>query len=128
MIVRAAFATSDGKYVDRHFGAAERFDIYEINTETDDYERVDVRLVEKACLDHKHHDERMDAVTGTIEDCHAVFAELSGNGARAVLESKNIQPIDIDRPIMAVVENILYGKVKLIDKRYTELPKKRKNT
>ncbi len=128
MIVRAAFATSDGKYVDRHFGAAERFDIYEINTETDDYERVDVRLVEKACLDHKHHDERMDAVTGTIEDCHAVFAELSGNGARAVLESKNIQPIDIDRPIMAVVENILYGKVKLIDKRYTEFPKKRKNT
>ena len=53
MIVRAAFATSDGKYVDRHFGAAERFDIYEINTETQDYERVDVRLVEKACLDHK---------------------------------------------------------------------------
>ena len=127
MVVRAAFATSDGKYVDRHFGAAERFDIYEINTDDGRAERVDVRLVEKACMDHRHHDERMDEVTGTIEDCHAVFAEISGGGARAVLESKNIQPIDIDRPIADIIDNLLYGRIKLIDKRYTEINKKRKN-
>ena len=127
MVIRAAFASSDGKYVDRHFGAAERFDIYEINTDEGRSERVDVRLVEKACMDHKHHDERMDEVTGTIEDCHAVFAEVSGSGARAVLESKNIQPIDIDRPIADIIDNLLYGRIKLIDKRYTEINKKRKN-
>ncbi|MBE5889964.1 MAG: radical SAM protein [Lachnospiraceae bacterium] len=127
MIIRVAFATSDGKSVDRHFGAAERFDIYEINTEKQEYERVEIRSVEKACLNHKHHAERMDAVAGAIEDCHAVFAELSGAGARTVLESKNIQAIDIDRPISQVIENLLYGKIKLIDKRYTELPKKRQS-
>ena len=127
MIIRTAFATSDGQNVDRHFGAAERFDIYEINTEAEDYRRVEIRQVERACLDHKHHDERMDAVTETIEDCHAVFAECSGNGARTVLERKQVQAIDVDRPVITILQNILYGKVKLIDKRYTEVEKPRKN-
>ena len=121
MIIRTAFATSDGVSVDRHFGAAERFDIYEINTEEDDYKRVEIRQVERACLDHKHHDERMDAVTETIDDCHAVFAECSGNGARTVLERKRVQAIDVDRPVIMVLDNILHGKVKLIDSRYTEV-------
>ncbi len=127
MIIRTAFATSDGKNVDRHFGAAERFDIYEINTESEDYKRVEIREVERACLEHKHHDERMDAVTDTIEDCHAVFAECSGTGARTVLERKHVQAIDVDRPVIEIIQNILYGRVKLIDSRYTETEKKRKN-
>lgn len=128
MIIRIAFATSDGKAIDRHFGAAERFDIYEINTEKQEHERVEIRAVEKAALNNKHHAERMDAVASAIEDCHAVFSEQSGAGARTVLESKNIQAIDIDRPISQVIENLLYGKVKLIDKRYTELPKERRSS
>ena len=127
MIIRAAFATSDGTNVDRHFGAAQRFDIYEIDTQSEDYKRVDIREVEKACLSHKHDDERMDEVTDTIADCHAVFAECSGNGARTVLERKQIQPIDVDRPVITILQNILYGRVKLIDKRYTETQKQRRN-
>lgn len=127
MIIRTAFATSDGLNVDRHFGAAERFDIYEINTESEDYSRIEIRKVERACLEHTHHDERMDAVTDTIEDCHAVFAECSGNGARTVLEKKHVQAIDVDRPVVTILDNILHGRVKLIDSRYTELEKKRKN-
>ena len=35
MILRTAFATSDGINVDRHFGASKRFDIYEIKTDID---------------------------------------------------------------------------------------------
>ncbi len=127
MIIRTAFATSDGLNVDRHFGAAERFDIYEIDTENDDYSRIEIRKVGRACLDHTHHDERMDAVTEIIDDCHAVFAECSGTGARTVLERKHVQVIDVDRPVGAILENILYGRVKLIDSRYMELEKKRKN-
>ncbi len=127
MIIRTAFATSDGLNVDRHFGAAERFDIYEINTESEDFKRIEIRQVERACLDHKHHDERIDAVTETIEDCHAVFAECSGTGARTVLERKQIQAIDVDRPVVTILDNILHGKVKLIDSRYTENEKIRKN-
>ena len=127
MIVRTAFATSDGKAVDRHFGAAERFDIYEINTDTSEYRRIDVRQVEKACVAHKHNDQRMDIVTETIADCHAVFAECSGNGARAALERKQVQAIDVDRPVETIIQNILYGKVKLIDKRYVEQRKQRRN-
>ena len=86
MIIRTAFATSDGQNIDRHFGAADRFDIYEINTDKEDYKRVDVREVDKACLNHEHHDERMEAVTEEISDCHAVFEVR--NRARTVLERR----------------------------------------
>lgn len=128
MIIRTAFATSDGQNIDRHFGAADRFDIYEINTDKEDYKRVDVREVDKACLNHEHHDERMEAVTEEISDCHAVFAECSGTGARTVLERRRVQAIDVERPINVVIQNILYGKVKLIDSRYLEQEKQRRGT
>lgn len=33
-MIRAAFATGDGININRHFGVADRFDIYEIDTES----------------------------------------------------------------------------------------------
>ncbi|MBO4347122.1 MAG: radical SAM protein [Lachnospiraceae bacterium] len=128
MILRTAFATSDGINVDRHFGASKRFDIYEINTESNIYKRIDIRNVENACLDHNHDDKRIEAVVEKIADCNYVFAELSGNRARQVLENRKIQPVDVDRTIKEVIDNILFGKVKLIDKRYAETEKKRLNS
>ena len=128
MILRTAFATSDGINIDRHFGASKRFDIYEINTESQLYKRIDIRNVENACLNHNHDDKRMETVVEAISDCNYVFAELSGNMARNVLEKNNIQPVDVDRTIKEVIDNILYGKVKLIDQRYAEVEKKRNNS
>ena len=124
MILRTAFATSDGIEVDRHFGASKRFDIYEINTESNIYKRIDIRTVENACLNHNHDDKRIEAVVETIADCNYVFAELSGTRARIELEKKNIQAVDVERPIKDILDNILFGKVKLIDKRYAEIEKK----
>ena len=128
MILRTAFATSDGIEVDRHFGASKRFDIYEINTESNIYKRIDIRTVENACLNHNHDDKRIEAVVETIADCNYVFAELSGTRARIELEKKNIQAVDVERPIKDILDNILFGKVKLIDKRYAEIEKKRLNS
>ena len=125
MIIRVAFATSDGINIDRHFGAAEKFDIYEIDTKKDEYIKVDTRRVDRACLDHEHHDERMEAVTNSISDSHAVFSVCSGMGAKAALDRKQVQPIDVDRPIAVVLDNILHGRIKLIDSRYIENEKKR---
>lgn len=126
MIIRAAFATSDGYLVDRHFGAAERFDIYELDTETEEYARIDIRKVDRACELHRHNDERMTNVTERISDCHAVFAECSGQGARIALEKKYVQAIDVERPVAVILQNILYGRIKLIDGRYLEHEKIRK--
>lgn len=128
MILRIAFATSDGINIDRHFGASKRFDIYEINTESNVYKRTDIRNVENACFNHSHDDKRMQTVVETISDCNYVFAQLSGNMARMVLEKNNIQPVDVDRTIKEVIDNILFGKVKLIDKRYADVEKKRINS
>ncbi len=118
MIVRTAFATSDGINIDRHFGASERFDIYETDTEGKTSGRVEIRRIERACDHHRHNHERMEAVAGILADCHAVFCEMSGPGARVTLDKNNVQVIDVEQTIENVLDNILYGRIKLIDQRY----------
>ena len=55
--IRIAFATGDGISINRHFGAAERFDIYEVvYGKARARELVDRRTTAKACEGHQHHD------------------------------------------------------------------------
>lgn len=117
MIIKTAFASSNGLDIDRHFGAADRFDIYEVNTEDKTFRQIETRDVDKACLNHEHHDVRMENVANRLIDCHVVFAECSGPGAKSILNSKGIQIVDVERQIDEVIDNILYGRVKLIDER-----------
>ncbi|MBE5859603.1 MAG: radical SAM protein [Butyrivibrio sp.] len=128
MKIRAAFATSTGFSIDRHFGAADRFDIYEIDREQKTFEKIDTRLVERACLEHKHNEERMSAVAGTIDDCNAVFAECIGGGARNVLEKLGIEPIEMDYSVMKVLSALVKSTISIVDPRYLEQDKKRKET
>ena len=128
MKTRVAFATSMGFCVDRHFGAAERFDIYEVDTEAQEYEKVDIRLVDKACLEHRHHTDRMQKVADTIADCNAVFAECIGGGAREVLAQYQIEPIEMEQSVPKVLQAMLKSKVSIIDPRFLEKEKERIKT
>ncbi len=128
MRIRAAFATSIGFKVDRHFGAADRFDIYEVDTETQAYEKVDMRLVDRACLEHKHNDGRMRQVAETISDCNVVFAECIGGGAREVLLKYDVEPIEMEQSVLKILQAMLKSKVAIVDPRFLEKEKERKKT
>lgn len=123
MFIRAAFATSDGINIDRHFGAAERFDIYEIDDEKKTAVRTDSRQVMRACQEHMHDSGRMSEAVKTVCDCNAVFAACSGERAKEALALKNVQAIDLELPIAAVTERLLNSRVKLVDRRFTEIIK-----
>ena len=45
-MIRAAFATGDGININRHFGIADRFDIYEIDLEKKTHELVVTRRID----------------------------------------------------------------------------------
>lgn len=107
MFIRAAFATSSGTKVDRHFGATSRFDIYEVDTEVHKITFVATREVDKACLNHEHHDERMNRVVETINDSHVVYAEAIGPGAYSVLEKNMIQAVEAEENIPELLNRLL---------------------
>ena len=60
-MIRAAFATGDGININRHFGIADRFDIYEIDIENNEQfvipkpmiqERLEEILIEFGLMDN----------------------------------------------------------------------------
>ncbi|MBQ2503226.1 MAG: radical SAM protein [Lachnospiraceae bacterium] len=109
--IRIAFATGDGISINRHFGAAERFDIYEVvYGKARARELVDRRTTAKACEGHQHHDVRMHNVVGLISDCNVVYAEMVGPGAREVLSEAGIAVVETDATIMQILIELSHGK------------------
>lgn len=90
--VKIAFATSDRRAVDQHFGAAEAFAIYEVG-------ETETRLVEVAefietAMDG--HDGKLAAKVELLGDCAAVYCNAAGASAIQQLLAKSIQPMRVD--------------------------------
>lgn len=115
MVIRAAFATSDGKETDRHFGAAERFDIYEIHEETKKIRYIETRQVTSACQKHSHNAASMEEVLRAVNDCHVVFAACAGERAKEALAERQVQVIELEYPVETVLDRLINAKVKLVD-------------
>jgi nitrogen fixation protein NifX len=103
MTVRIAFASSDRRAVNQHFGAAEAFVIYELG------ER-ETRLVEVAefietAMDG--HEGKLAAKVELLGDCAAVYCNAVGASAIQQLLAKSIQPMRVDEGTL--IEELLLG-------------------
>jgi len=94
MSVKIAFASSDRRQVDQHFGAAESFAIYELSDD-------DARLVEVA--EFTDTDTAMDGHEGKLagkidllQDCAAVYCNAVGASAIKQLLARGIQPLKVE--------------------------------
>lgn len=92
MSVKIAFATSDRRAVNQHFGAAEAFAIYELDENS-------IRLVEVAefietAMDG--HEGKLAAKIELLLDCAAVYCNAAGASAIQQLLAKGIQPMRVD--------------------------------
>ncbi len=103
MTVKIAFATSDRKQVDQHFGAAEAFAIFELSPD-------DARLVEVA--EFSDDDTAMDGHEGKLagkiallDGCAAVYCNAVGASAVKQLLAAGIQPMKVEEgePIDALL-------------------------
>jgi len=103
MTVKIAFATSDRRAVNQHFGAAESFAIYEVG-------EAETRLVEVAefietAMDG--HEGKLAAKVDLLGDCAAVYCNAVGASAIQQLLARGIQPMRVDEGTL--IDELLLG-------------------
>lgn len=113
MAYKIAFASSDGKVVNQHFGRARQFLIVEI--ENKEYKYVETRINEPACQDFQHTEDAMNNTIELISDCKAVFVARIGQGALAQVEARGIKGIEAPYFIEDILKKVLNSKVNIID-------------
>ncbi len=124
-MIRAAFATGDGININRHFGVADRFDIYEIDTEAKKYELVDTRRIDSYGVSLQHDDSLIERLADAVDDCNIVFSAKSGLHAKQALDAKLIQSVDVEREVTFVLDRVINSKVSILAPKYKD-EKKRK--
>ncbi len=103
MTVKIAFATSDRRVVDQHFGAAEAFAIYEL----DENEAQLVEVAEFTETEMDGHEGKLAAKVELLGDCAAVYCNAAGASAIQQLLAKGIQPMRVDEG--SPVDELLSG-------------------
>lgn len=119
-MIRAAFATGDGININRHFGVAERFDIYEIDIEAKTYKLVDVRRIDSLGVSLQHDDSLISRLADAVEDCNVVFSAKSGEHARIALYEKKVQSTDIEREVKFVLDKLINSRISILAPEYKE--------
>lgn len=89
--VKVAFASTDMKQVNQHFGAAEAFAIYAV-----DMERTElVEVVQFGELLMDGNEDKLVAKIAALDGCIAVYTQAVGASAVGQLKSQGIQPVKV---------------------------------
>ncbi len=89
--IRVAFASSDLKKVDQHFGSAERFVLYDVIPE----EHAMHQVFEFGSLDQDGNERKLLEKFVALDGCVAVYCLAVGPSAVRQLMGLNIQPIKV---------------------------------
>ncbi len=88
MSYRVAVASSDGKYINEHFGRASQFLIF--NVADDQFEFYELRNNDPPCFGEGHNEDKMSRTVELLADCKAVLVSQIGPGAVQALSFKGI--------------------------------------
>ena len=106
MKTRVAVASSDGKYVNQHFGRATQFLIFEMGHDQDredndnpmdpgdhcEYRFIELRRNEPSCPGEDLEENKHLHVVRLLQDCQAVLVSRIGTGAMEILQENGIEP------------------------------------
>lgn len=103
--MKVAFATTDGKSVNEHFGRAGMFVIYELNTSG--YSLIENRrfsdgrdsAVEATKGSGRAHEELLDNKVARLSDCRIIYLTEIGGPSAARLARKGIMPVKVKEPV-----------------------------
>jgi nitrogen fixation protein NifX len=91
--IKVAFASTDMKVVNQHFGSAESFAIYAI-----DMEHIQLLEVNQfGQLIQDGDEDKLVAKLNVLEGCAAVYSQAVGASAVAQLTSRGIQPVKVSQ-------------------------------
>jgi nitrogen fixation protein NifX len=103
--VKIAFASSDRRVVDQHFGAAEAFCIYQLAE--DDARLVEVAEFHDSDVAMDGHEGKLAGKIALLEGCAAVYCNAVGASAIKQLLAAGIQPMKV--PEGMAVDELLCG-------------------
>ena len=110
MSYKVAVASSDGKVVNRHFGHARQFLVFNIK-DNDEFEFIELRENTPPCAGQEHHDDKLAKAVELVADCRAVLVSQIGPGAADALTARGIRQYVLPDFIGdAIKQLILSGK------------------
>ncbi len=99
--VRLAFASSDRKRVDQHFGSARALAIYAVSEQ----QATLLEFAQFGDLEQDGHEDKLAAKLALVRDCAAVYCQAIGGSAIRQLLAAGVQPIRAEED--ASVERLL---------------------
>ncbi len=109
MTIRVAVGSNDGKYVNQHFGHAQKFLIFDINGK-EDYEYVETRNNIPSCNEGDHTTGSLESTLNILKDVDIVLVSQIGPGASQYLLNNGIQPFImpgfIDEELNKIAKNL----------------------
>lgn len=120
--MKIAFATTDGKNIDEHFGRAGMFAVYEITDKGHSF--VELRKfadgMDASVADTRDkgplHDSAVQAKVDRLADCTLIYLTEIGGPSAARLVKKGIMPMKLKEPVS--IESAL----KQLDEMITKSP------
>lgn len=91
MTYRVAVASSDGKYINQHFGHARQFLIFEL-APGEDFRFLELRETSPPCNGGEHHDDKLKRAVEAVADCQYLLVSQIGPGAAQLAQSKGVKP------------------------------------
>lgn len=105
-IYKVAVASGDGIVVNRHFGRADTFYIYEI-TETGKCRLLETRAVTPICNGGNHNDNELRDNISKLKDCKYILVSRIGMGAASVMEQSGITPMELPGMIEESINKLI---------------------
>ncbi len=102
--LKVAFASTDMKYVNQHFGSAESFVIYAVDPEQSKM----LEVTQFGDLAQDGNEDKLIVKMSALEGCIAVYSQAVGASAVRQLKTLGIQPIKVSAgtPISELLESI----------------------
>ncbi len=89
--IKVAFATSDMKYVNQHFGSAKSFAIYLVSPEQSEF----LEVAQFGKLDQDGNEAKLAVKFDLLKGCAAVYCQAVGASAVRQLVAYGIQPVKV---------------------------------
>jgi predicted Fe-Mo cluster-binding NifX family protein len=92
--IRVAFASSDGVFIDTHFGKCEKFFIADIDGDSKTYEIVETRKCTRMCGNDGHTQENLTKTIKLLHGCSYVIVARIGIWIVSELKQNGITPLE----------------------------------
>lgn len=111
MSYNVAISSTDGKFVNLHFGHTEKFIIVKVE-DCRSYHLLEERKVKAPCSFGNHDENILENVVKALSDCKYVLCSQIGAGASRLLEENKIKVFAIGTFIDEALEQIMYYDAK----------------